>query len=1519
MDNPRAAQDAIYGEAGGPPMLYESPRSKPPPRSGKRRKLVSLKNPPIEELVRSIKERERGLMADAKHELVSPSDLPGDFPKELSFRALAAYSLLRTLSVKLRLSPFTPNVFLRALYLPYPNKILGQVHVALLRMLLAELGYSYKPKGSNSHKRRSLDNLRWPLRGGDNLTYLDDFSWPLFYDDYCHLTADTLWASYNDIRTHIDMRFVDWTPVGLEEYQHTNGTPDGDDDDSVRDYQSTASDQQREASSSRQPMLQPPTAALPSPHLQRNQRSGRRQVYLGLDQSDTDSEFGDNDVVAEEEEDGSDVDYELSSGHKNRKRKVSPRYTQSTRIPTHVAKDERTVKNIVLNSQEFHTTVDQPLKPPSTSGEKTSASLKNEARSEMDMNQLDESTINSHVNPSEEKSIGAPVMHIRGGGEGLDPLNNMFPGAACHLLSENTMPVLSHGEFRVKTQDDLVHSPTHAHNGRTPPTMNPNVAPNVARTSEANGGPSPILSPSLPISGHYMENRAMVVHPMLSRHDIQLFNIRMAAWTSRFPNIAPQVLYQIMFPHGVSPDRVKASVLTKPRLQELEVEKDVAIALRDFICGNRTEPVEVPKAESSSCYKTSPTEFEQRVDKEKWVHFEPLYVLRDGVPYHRLSIEHKLVILEFLIDQLLSVGEVVDEFTTRRTIENSYKSPYGAWPTDEEFENLDNGDECGVCNCEGELLCCDGCVRSYHRECLDMSATHQLPEGKWLCPECQLVDPALIGPLRAGSKSSLEWFSVADVQTAPLNTELRREGDQEEGILDSYPSKAPRTEPSGLDPSFGAANPHSNREFLIVHGYVFQRPAQHLEVSSVALLSRNRVVDILDKLDPTTKKAWPFVQIPLEEEALSTQHFQSSKWYLMHRESFDPNLYTNKYRKAPMPLLLRVSGGGSHTRMIALDHESDPYQNSTRRLSEALTRDFTVDSTISKSLLSERFLYDPHVLFREYLTRLEGQVRKACLMDTLWEAGTDQSPQEKWLKSVRSAKSINRLARLLLCLIDRVHPRAFGEGWLQNHHLKNDEIVTDSPKHFVELPSDWSPEQERKKRIWEKIAPNAILHVCESQGLPLDPFVQGIKEHISPSFVVKRSKRKRAKVFVTAPPSDLGRTSVSPTARVHCTSEVVNVSIPKRFLPPASLESDAGPIGSGDCSREILQAMGAPNKGSSQWGGKRPEASEQLRGSNGESGEVTVVDAIERAKSQPSIEEANSYAVSVRGSEAGLAPSSLRDQTATTTGPANDDSVSGLDGTLPEGSGVVVMLDIEDNKAIMNESKQDEDQNATEVGLEKSETLLRERPKKQRVRSGLPVSTRTRTRRSTVRMAVAVTDTELHGESQPMEGIIQDKVDAPSDSIEIQIHLNQMKKIPIVEKIVQGNFEPQLAWEIAGRILFPPVGNLSPSEMKRLSRHAGVVKAPYVAYETVHEVGQVCFAHIWRQETEKCMAHEELAVQIRVLESFFDHQVRHLTHINRTTTLVHFLTGRSTDNSLMRECSPAGQESNSEVHQAVAA
>ncbi|XP_066445582.1 autoimmune regulator-like [Eleutherodactylus coqui] len=47
-----------------------------------------------------------------------------------------------------------------------------------------------------------------------------------------------------------------------------------------------------------------------------------------------------------------------------------------------------------------------------------------------------------------------------------------------------------------------------------------------------------------------------------------------------------------------------------------------------------------------------------------------------------------------------------------------------------------NDDECSVCRDGGELLCCDGCPRSFHLSCLMPPLTY-IPSGTWRCSSCK--------------------------------------------------------------------------------------------------------------------------------------------------------------------------------------------------------------------------------------------------------------------------------------------------------------------------------------------------------------------------------------------------------------------------------------------------------------------------------------------------------------------------------------------------------------------------------------------------------------------------------------------------------------------------------------------------------------------------------------------------------------------------------------------------------------
>jgi PHD-finger len=54
-------------------------------------------------------------------------------------------------------------------------------------------------------------------------------------------------------------------------------------------------------------------------------------------------------------------------------------------------------------------------------------------------------------------------------------------------------------------------------------------------------------------------------------------------------------------------------------------------------------------------------------------------------------------------------------------------------------EAMENSDFCHQCNGTGQLLCCDGCVNSYHISCLNPPLDPAgPPEGRWFCPSCTM-------------------------------------------------------------------------------------------------------------------------------------------------------------------------------------------------------------------------------------------------------------------------------------------------------------------------------------------------------------------------------------------------------------------------------------------------------------------------------------------------------------------------------------------------------------------------------------------------------------------------------------------------------------------------------------------------------------------------------------------------------------------------------------------------------------
>lgn len=1456
-------QYEIYGRGGGPPLLLDSDFERQHPR--KRRKISNGPNNAVGQIL--------AITSQNKGKTPSPSKLPGGFPPEFSFRALAVYSFVRTLSVRLRLSPFTPNVFLRALYLPYPNNLIGEIHVSLLRVLLMELnlGYSFKQKGAIAqyNKRRLIDNLRIPLKAGDNLTYMDSLSWPLFFDDYSHLTADRLWKSLMDQESYADIRQTDSEFI---EYP-----PDYQDEQFVTEKQ---------------------TKIL----------------------------------------------------------HTKPRMFPSSDYPPPTATEAE------LESWTSKSAIDRE------SGQKDDTSPKSRAR--------------------------------------RLPIHKKSTPSLNHTIGQRTT--------KTAQKNSVVYGVEHA------------VYPGILLPAD-----SPEKHPGLQL---------------------------LRGNATEMPSV---------------PDR------------PLNVSDNVADALRNFVSKIPSERIiPVDEDESDTSVNFDKDEELPSIDRH-FTHFDAMKTMRSGIPYHRLPLNQKLDILEFLVDELLELPSVAAEFSMRHGSLCVYPYPYAGWPQKSELESLNNEDECGICRLEGDLLCCDGCTRSYHKACIGMRPAEELPEGEWLCPECQVVDPSKFGPLHGGQKESVDWVKISDVarriqaehlnrqsyaQSFPFNsgttpsatTYLNPNPSQHSALIfdpisslafgpsgltsniaaslvtpnnnplavgpgalgsnvtgsvvtpnhavaavldgpassitDSLaipnsasgagpsgqtssitgdpvnnaspglsngptssitgslvnpnnssvavtsgptpsitgsvvnpsnssvvitsgqtssvtgsiinPNNALAAAPSGItgtlvnpknafavvpsgpsssteasfvnpinsfavDPTdsissikaplgaprqfsestgqnhllhtneinFGNQNqqqvsnaiigvpnqlaafssavsmpitqmiPDSTLDgvsFLIIHGFLFRR--NDSDVSGTApytVLLEAEVNEFTSRFRLSIAPEWPFRQIPTPWESGGI-HFPSSQNYFRSIESFNPSKFVNKYKGALVPHSFKVDGGLQDASLVSKTFENECHSTNSRFLNEALQRDMSLDSHIATCLRTQTNLFNPYEFVAGYMLKLDASLRKACLTDCSWDSGNIRAVHEVWAENVKRSKSVYRLAKLLVQLVDHIHPRAFLEGWFHNKLLKKQESEHVSERNYETLPPDWDASVECRKRRWELTPSNMLMTLCAREKVELSSFVTGINpSSIQITTGILRNPRKKARTSVD---KHAAKMMVQvPIATNEVSTSVSDMNVDSFETPPVYIDtSDIIPP-----QKPYPAYFQFANRRRLEMKEKHPgissvEISKMLSDIwKNETDEFREKYSIEETKQRAEYKIAmEEYHKKIRERVATAQASAAQE----TSKDANDD------------------------------------ENAETKGVVADTPSSRRSRRSGRIASHEP-SVGTSASISSGQASLSTLNSKLS---------IQD---------------SKRKHMIAVEKLLKSPTQKEILWPLAGRIPFAPVGDLPPKDMRRLARNGGVAFAPHVAYNSAHEVGQVCRAHIWRKKTGTCRTFEDLIYQARRLESFIDRQV----------------------------------------------
>lgn len=59
----------------------------------------------------------------------------------------------------------------------------------------------------------------------------------------------------------------------------------------------------------------------------------------------------------------------------------------------------------------------------------------------------------------------------------------------------------------------------------------------------------------------------------------------------------------------------------------------------------------------------------------------------------------------------------------------------------------DNDDYCSACGGNGDLVCCDGCTRSFHFKCVDPPMIQGSLPDEWFCNICQAGRPGREDPI----------------------------------------------------------------------------------------------------------------------------------------------------------------------------------------------------------------------------------------------------------------------------------------------------------------------------------------------------------------------------------------------------------------------------------------------------------------------------------------------------------------------------------------------------------------------------------------------------------------------------------------------------------------------------------------------------------------------------------------------------------------------------------------------------
>lgn len=975
-------------------------------------------------------------------------EIPTQFPPHHCYRATAAYSLLRTLSKELRLSPFTLQSFLSALMLPLPSKLLGEVHVRVMRVLFANIGMgSYDKFGRGDGpiflKRAKKNESKSDGEGAsevveefvhakscDNLYFLDHLTWPLFYEDYAMATEEKFVGEKNDMEEFIDGRSAAMVSDETEYGAHPISL----------------------------------------------QRKSQIPPYPG-------EGWIDRCPVG-------------PFGHCN------PTTGRFVCCPFHV-----------------HVALRNARQGPAATTNTTVPMPKKRKRSKIPKKKYHDSSSSDYSsNPSDSDSdedfVSKPKKEPKGTGKRGRPrkyprVNAAMSTPQIKTSTPNTNSIKGSRVMDVQVAQRIpapgVTSPMHVSKVYDPKSTNP--ASSFRSVAQP---PPPIYRTNTALSQPSVKTNAQCLSSCKKQPSI----------AERKPIV--QRLQPVLVP-PIPPQPVD--------LRAMAVSKDSEETItRFFLEGDLMKTAEGnDDAIANLVAKEDETKnlfaIKFSDQEEDLAHMAPIKQLNKGIPYHLLSLEMKLVILEFLLDEILSVDEIAKELTLRRQLTNQHAALYGELPHPSEFNDLVNEDECAICGLEGDLLCCDACPGSFHKQCIGMGPASKLPEGKWLCTECRVAEGSKMGPLRGESRPLIGWFSLNELEPSPPLTNLPHEINssvsslaQTQQYLLSNQHQLLQPQQSNIHqmtsslqnadhPCQNVLNAISmNVEFLVTTGKVFARYRMSHEKfdplkptltysTSESLLSEKRrvmtslqtppepltnaqVMALLKLLGPEMCLQLPWCRLIFDPrkvfgtpaanneqsplKALILHNEEARKLLASHSDMVNPLEYDSKYRKAPpIPLVKQQLG-----QFVIPAFLPELFVIAPKIVSQFGCH--LVDSLSLNSVLGSHKVgltyHDVNQSLRDQMIKMAKQLFDTRMIDYHWDT------LDIWCAGVKNAMSFSRLSSFLIKLADACSMRAFQSSWYQ---VKDNENACEagrltSTSNYLAIAECWTAEEELKLRCWQR-------------------------------------------------------------------------------------------------------------------------------------------------------------------------------------------------------------------------------------------------------------------------------------------------------------------------------------------------------------------------------------------------------------------------------------------------------------------